>query len=199
LTEDDVSFFRTVVGDMGLVTSSESLAGYNRDWMGKYNGASKLALRPQTTDQVSKILAYCNARVIAVVPQGGNTGLVGGSVPLFDEVILSLSRMDKIGKLDPVSGTLVCGAGCVLEKLNKHAEEHGFIMPLEFGAKGSCQIGGNVSTNAGGMRLLRYGSLRGSVLGVEAVLPSGAILDLCRSLRKVTPSDPSSDPRSKNP
>ncbi|NXX98941.1 D2HDH protein, partial [Centropus bengalensis] len=127
---------------------------------------------------------YCYEKNLAVTPQGGNTGLVGGSVPVFDEIILSTALMNRIISFDEVSGILVCQAGCVLEKLNEYVEERGFIMPLDLGAKGSCHIGGNVATNAGGLRLLRYGSLRGTVLGLEVVLADGSILDCLTSLRK---------------
>ena len=119
-----------------------------------------------------------------MVPQGGNTGLVGGSNPVFDEVIISTSLMNKVEEIDPVSGILVAQAGCVLEQLNQTLEEHRLMMPLDLGAKGSCQLGGNLSTNAGGLRLLRYGSLRGTVLGVEAVLADGTIVDCLQTLRK---------------
>ncbi|CAL8289307.1 unnamed protein product [Gadus morhua 'NCC'] len=102
---------------------------------------------------------------LAVNPQGGNTGLVGGSVPVYDEIILSTALLNNILTFDPVSGILTCQAGCVLEGLSGYLEEQDFIMPLDLGAKGSCHIGGNVATNAGGLRLLRYGSLRGTVLG----------------------------------
>ena len=126
-------------------------------------------LRPKTTEEVSGILKYCNDENLAVCPQGGNTGLVGGSVPVFDEVILSTGLMNTIIGLDELSGVLTCQAGCILENLESYLNERGFMMPLDLGAKGSCQIGGNVSTNAGGIRLIRYGSLQGSILGVEAV------------------------------
>ncbi|KAK2990442.1 hypothetical protein RJ640_011190 [Escallonia rubra] len=134
--------------------------------------------------QVSQILKYCNSRCLAVVPQGGNTGLVGGSVPVFDEVIINTSSMSKIVSFDKVSGILVCEAGCILENLVSFLDNQGFIMPLDLGAKGSCQIGGNVSTNAGGLRLFRYGSLHGNVLGLEVVLANGTVLDMLRTLRK---------------
>ncbi|KAK7309324.1 hypothetical protein RJT34_05954 [Clitoria ternatea] len=150
----------------------------------KYKGSSKLLLQPTSTDQVSQILQYCNSRCLTVVPQGGNTGLVGGSVPVFDEVIVSLSLMNKIISFDKVSGILICEAGCILENIMSFLDNEGFIMPLDLGAKGSCQIGGNVSTNAGGLRLLRYGSLHGNVLGVEAVLADGTVLDMLKTLRK---------------
>ncbi|KAK9803284.1 hypothetical protein WJX72_007036 [[Myrmecia] bisecta] len=184
LNEQDVEHFQSILGDAGVVTDQHSMQPYNRDWMGKYEGSSSLALRPKTTQQVSQILAHCNQRRLAVVPQGGNTGLVGGSIPVFDEVVLSTSAMRQITSFDEVSGVLVCQAGCVLEALDQHVAEHGFTMPLDLGAKGSCQIGGNVSTNAGGLRLLRYGSLHGTVLGLEAVLADGTVVDTLQTLRK---------------
>jgi D-2-hydroxyglutarate dehydrogenase len=134
--------------------------------------------------QVSQILEYCDSRRLAVVPQGGNTGLVGGSVPVFDEVIVNVGLMNKILSFDEVSGVLVCEAGCILENLATFLDTKGFIMPLDLGAKGSCHIGGNVSTNAGGLRLIRYGSLHGTVLGLEAVTANGNVLDMLGTLRK---------------
>ncbi|KAM6442670.1 D-2-hydroxyglutarate dehydrogenase, mitochondrial isoform 2-T2 [Liasis olivaceus] len=127
---------------------------------------------------------YCNEKNLAVNPQGGNTGLVGGSVPVFDEIILSTALMNQIISFDNVSGILICQAGCILENLNQYLEPMDFVMPLDLGAKGSCHIGGNVATNAGGLRLLRYGSLRGTVLGLEVVLADGSILNCLASLRK---------------
>ncbi|XP_038273123.1 D-2-hydroxyglutarate dehydrogenase, mitochondrial isoform X2 [Dermochelys coriacea] len=143
-----------------------------------------MLLRPRTAAEVSEILRYCNKRNLAVNPQGGNTGLVGGSVPVFDEIILSTALMNQVISFNSVSGILVCQAGCILENLNKYLEELDFVMPLDLGAKGSCHIGGNVATNAGGLRLLRYGSLRGTVLGLEVVLADGSILNCLASLRK---------------
>jgi D-2-hydroxyglutarate dehydrogenase len=156
----------------------------HRDWIGKYRGQATVALRPQTTDQVSRVLRHCNARSLAVCPQGGNTGLVGGSVPVFDEVVLSTSRMRQIMDVDPDAGAIVAQAGVTLQELDEAAAQRGMIFPLDLGAKGSCMLGGNLSTNAGGLRYLRYGSLRGSVLGLEAVLADGTVLDLLRTLRK---------------
>lgn len=115
---------------------------------------------------------------------GGNTGLVGGSVPIGHEIVLSLERMNSVVAFDEASGVLVCEAGCVLQGLDEKLANHGYMMPLDLGAKGSCTIGGNVSTNAGGLRLLRYGSLHGSVLGVEVVQADGTVLDLMSVLRK---------------
>ncbi|XP_066393473.1 probable D-2-hydroxyglutarate dehydrogenase, mitochondrial isoform X1 [Miscanthus floridulus] len=184
LNSDDVSYFKSVLGENGVVQDEDRVAVANVDWMGKYRGASQLLLLPKNTTEVSKILSYCNTRRLAVVPQGGNTGLVGGSVPVYDEVIVGLAGMDKIISFDNVNGILTSEAGCVLENLSKLVENEGFIMPLDLGAKGSCHIGGNISTNAGGLRFIRYGSLHGSVLGLEVVLADGTILDMLTTLRK---------------
>ena len=152
--------------------------------MHKYRGHTRLVLKPKTTEEVSKVLKYCNDNTLAVVPQGGNSGLVGGSVPVFDEIVISTSRMNNIRSFDDVSGVLVVDGGCILEVVDNFLAEQNHIFPLDLGAKGSCQIGGNVATNAGGLRLLRYGSLHGNVLGIEAVLPDGTIVDDLSKLRK---------------
>lgn len=190
ITKDDVKFFKEVLGSEnaiidGLSQDAKSdLEAYNADWMRKYRGQTRLVLKPNSTEQVSKILKYCNDNLIAVNPQGGNTGLVGGSVPVFDEIIINLARMNKIRSFDDVSGILVVDGGVILEDADNHLGEHGHIFPLDLAAKGTCQIGGNVATNAGGLRLLRYGSLHGNVLGIEAVLPDGTIVDDLGKLRK---------------
>ena len=182
----DVAAFRSILGDSAVVEDEEALALYNQDWLGKYRGASRIALRPKNTEELAAVMAHCNERRLAVVPQGGNTGLVGGSVPLFDEVVVSTSRMDAIESFDDGTGILVCQAGCVLEKLDNwlQAQPLPHVMPLDLGAKGSCQIGGNVATNAGGVRFMRYGSLHGTVLGIEAVLADGTVIDTMSKMRK---------------
>ncbi|XP_069069719.1 D-2-hydroxyglutarate dehydrogenase, mitochondrial isoform X1 [Pleurodeles waltl] len=183
VTDQDLEFFSQLLPGR-VVTDPDLLKPFNVDWLKSVQGCSKVLLRPRTTEEVSEILRYCNQRNLAVNPQGGNTGLVGGSVPVFDEIILSTALMNQIISLDSISGILVCQAGCILEKLNQYLEERDFIMPLDLGAKGSCHIGGNVATNAGGVRLLRYGSLRGTVLGLEVVLADGTLLNCLTSLRK---------------
>ncbi|KAG5654760.1 hypothetical protein H0H81_003768 [Sphagnurus paluster] len=191
VTEHDLAHFAKILPPSSIIStfppssvSSEELEQYNNDWMGKYRGTSTTVLKPKTTEQVSEIVKWCNERRIGIVPQGGNTGLVGGSVPLRDELILSLSNMSKVRSFDPVSGILVADAGCILQSLTDYVAPYNHIMPIDLGAKGSCQIGGNVATNAGGLRLLRYGSLHGTVLGLEVVLPDGTILDQLTTLRK---------------
>jgi FAD/FMN-containing dehydrogenase len=190
LTEEHVKFFKELLGsDSAIIDgvtkeASDDIEAFNGDWMRKYRGHTKLVLKPGSTEEVSKALKYCNDHLLAVVPQGGNTGLVGGSVPVFDEVVINMSRMNQIRSFDDVSGTLVVDAGCILEMTDNFLKEKNHIFPLDLGAKGSCHIGGNVATNAGGLRLLRYGSLHGNVLGIEAVLPDGTIVDDLSKLRK---------------
>ncbi|KAJ2450675.1 D-lactate ferricytochrome c oxidoreductase [Coemansia sp. RSA 2336] len=192
LTSADIEQFKamlpheTILATAAVGGSSDpaELEGFNADWLNKYRGRSQLVLRPKSTQEVAAILGYCNEHSIAVVPQGGNTGLVGGSVPVHDEVVLSLRNLNRVRGFDEVSGVLACDAGCVLEELDGYVAERGHAMPLDLGAKGSCQIGGNVATNAGGIRFLRYGSLHGSVLGLEVVLADGTVLDNMSLLRK---------------
>ncbi|KAG8903886.1 hypothetical protein FRB99_002622 [Tulasnella sp. 403] len=191
LEAKDIDHFASILPKNAILSSvppfestADDLQPFNTDWMNKYHGKSKCVLKPRTTQEVSAILKWCWERRIAVVPQGGNTGLVGGGVPLDDEVVLNLSNLNNVRSFDPVSGVLVCDAGCILESLTEYLAPHKHIMPLDLGAKGSCQIGGNVSTNAGGLRLLRYGSLHGSVLGLEVVLPNGNVMDQLTTLRK---------------
>ncbi|TGO11719.1 hypothetical protein BTUL_0103g00160 [Botrytis tulipae] len=190
ITEENVKFFKDLLGKESAIIdgvtkdATDDLEPFNGDWMRKYRGHTSLVLKPGSTEEVSKILKYCNDNMLAVVPQGGNTGLVGGSVPVFDEIVINMSRMNQIRSFDEVSGTLVVDAGVVLEVADNYLSERKHIFPLDLGAKGSCHIGGNVATNAGGLRLLRYGSLHGNVLGIEAVLPDGTIVDDLSKLRK---------------
>jgi len=190
VSEEHVKYFRDLLGsDSAIIDgvskdASDDIEAFNSDWMRKFRGHTKLVLKPSSTEEVSKILKYCNDNMLAVVPQGGNTGLVGGSVPVFDEIVINMQRMNEIRSFDEVSGILVADAGVILENADNFLAEKNHIFPLDLGAKGSAYIGGNVATNAGGLRLLRYGSFHGNVLGIEAVLPDGTIVDDLSTLRK---------------
>ena len=143
-----------------------------------------MMLKPQSTGDVSKILTYCNQRKLAVVPQGGRTGLVGGSVPVHDEVILNTQRMNRIIGFDESYGIVSAEAGCILSDVQDYAKIRGYEVPIDLGAKGSCFIGGNLATNAGGIKFIRHNSLHANCVGLKAVLANGTILDNMTTLRK---------------
>ncbi|CAO1421788.1 unnamed protein product [Diamesa hyperborea] len=182
--DGDVRVFEGILDKQRVIVGADETQGYNIDFLRSVRGYSNLVLKPRTTAEVAEIMKYCNLRKIAVCPQGGNTGLVGGSVPVFDEVVISMGLMNKIEKIDEYSGIVQCQSGVILENLEATVREKGLCVPLDLGAKGSCHIGGNISTNAGGLRLIRYGNLHGSVLGLEAVKADGTVLDLMSNFKK---------------
>lgn len=184
VTNEHINYFKSVLDEGRVLTAPDDVLQYNIDWIKNCRGQSRTVLKPKSTEEVSKILAFCNEHNLAVCPQGGNTGLVGGSVPVFDEIVVNMALMNKIISLDEVSGALVCEAGCILEQVDEYLKERKLMMPLDLGAKGSCHIGGNISTNAGGLRLLRYGNLHGSVLGLEAVKANGDVVNCLGTLKK---------------
>ena len=151
-----------------------------------YRGAAALIVQPASVDECARILAICHEAGLGVVPQGGNTGYCGGATPFDAErhVLVSMSRLRRIREVDPVGFTMTAEAGVVLADAQAAAAEHGLLFPLSMGSEGSCQIGGNVSTNAGGLAVLRYGTMRDLVLGLEVVLPNGHVLSELKGLRK---------------
>ena len=153
---------------------------------GLYRGSTRLVVRPASTAEVAAVVRICAEAGLAVVPQGGNTGLVGGGVPPADRdnIVLALGRMNRVRAIDPNNFTMTVEAGCILADLHQAAAEVDRLFPLSLGAEGSCQIGGNLSTNAGGIAVLRYGNTRELTLGVEVVLPDGRVWDGLRGLRK---------------
>ena len=171
-------------GPGGSTTEQSEIAPHLVEWRGRWQGRTPLMLKPTTTGQVSRILAICNETLTPLVPQGGNTGLVGGQIPTQGEVLLSLERMNRIRAVSAVDNTLLAEAGVILAEAQKAASEAGRLFPLSLGAEGSCTLGGNLSTNAGGVSVLRTGMIRDSVLGLEVVLADGRVLDLMRGLRK---------------
>jgi len=181
---DAISRLKEAAGPKGWSEDASEIAPHLVEWRSKYRGHSALLLKPQTTAQLSAILAICNETKTPVVPQGGNTGLVGGQIPLNGEILLSLERMNKIRNVDVDGASLIAEAGVVLANVQAAADAAGKYFPLSLAAEGSATIGGNLSTNAGGVNVLRYGSARDLVLGLEVVLADGRVLDLLRSLRK---------------
>jgi len=177
---------KEIAGPGGWLDRPADTEGFLVDERRLYRGASPLVLRPDSTAAVAGIVAACAEAGVGVVPQGGNTGYVGGGVPDDSgrQVVVSLSRMRRVREVDPVNDTMTVEAGCVLADIQAAAERAGRLFPLSLGAEGSCQIGGNLSTNAGGVAVLRYGNARDLVLGLEVVLPDGRIWDGLRALRK---------------
>lgn len=181
---DHYNKIRDIVGARNILENEFDMAKYTTDWTKCYRGGGLVCL-PGSTSEVSSLLSYCNTNRIGVVPQGGNTGLVGGSVGTYrHELIISLARMNRVIDINEHAGVLLCEAGCILETLNAEVNSKNFIIPLDLAAKGSCMIGGNVATNAGGLRVVKYGSLHGLVIGLEVVQANGTVLDMTTSLRK---------------
>jgi D-lactate dehydrogenase (cytochrome) len=175
----------SIVGPSGIVDPREA-AGLLRDERGLYSGAAALIVRPASVEECAAVVRVCHDAGLGVVPQGGNTGYCGGATP-FDaerEILLSMSRLDRVREIDPVGFTMTAEAGVTLARAHAAAREHGLAYPLSMGSEGSAQVGGALSTNAGGLAALRYGSARDLVLGLEVVLPSGAVLSDLKALRK---------------
>jgi FAD/FMN-containing dehydrogenase len=172
-TRSLVEALSDVVGRSRVLVDPDIVASYCVDWTGRFRGSAACVVRPGSADEVASVLAVCRSLGTAVVPQGGNTGLVGGSVPRGGEVVLSLARLNALGPVDPATLQVSVGAGVTLSALAGHARAHGLDVGLDLGARDSATIGGIVATNAGGARALRYGTARARVAGLEAVLAGG--------------------------
>ncbi len=181
--ESVLAAIRNVVGPKGWVDDPAEVAPHLVEERGRYQGTCDAVVRPASTDEVAAVVRLCAEAGVPVVPQGGNTGLVGGGVP-DGGIVLCLARMNRIRDLDALNHAMTVEAGCVLADIQTAAAEAGTLFPLSLGAEGSCQIGGNLSTNAGGVAVLRYGNARDLVLGLEVVLPDGRVWDGLRALRK---------------
>ncbi|MFN3719653.1 MAG: FAD-binding oxidoreductase [Rhizobium rhizophilum] len=178
--------FVDIVGEANALTSPDDIKPYLTENRGLYHGVSPLVLKPGSTQEVSEILALASKTGTAIVPVSGRTGLVGGQVPREEgqDVLLSLERMNRIREIDPVADVIVADGGAILAEVQKAAEAHGRLFPLSLGSEGSCRIGGNLATNAGGTAVLAYGNMRQLCLGLEVVLPTGEIWDGLRRLKK---------------
>ena len=174
---------KDAVGPKGWSTEPDRIEAHVTERRGLWRGHCDMVVSPALSEEVAKVVALCNGAGVAVVPQGGNTGLVGGGVP-DGGIALSLSRMNKIRAIDDANNTMTVEAGCILADIQAAAEEKKLLFPLSLAAEGSCQIGGNLSTNAGGVQVLRYGNARDLVLGLEVVLPDGRVMEGLQALRK---------------
>ena len=177
---------RERLGADAVLTVPEDVAPYLTDYRALYHGRASAVVLPRTVEQVRELLAFCNERRIAVVPQGGNTGYCGGATPneSGSEIVLALGHLDRIRSVDAAGYALVAEAGCILANVQQVADRAGRLFPMSLGSEGSCQIGGNLSTNAGGTQVVRYGMMRDLVLGLEVVLADGRLLSTLSSLRK---------------
>jgi FAD/FMN-containing dehydrogenase len=167
-----------------LSIDPSDLAEYGRDWTKVYAPAPSAIALPRTTDEVSRLVKLCAAHHIAIVPSGGRTGLAGGAMAPKGEVVLSLARMRRMDPVDLLGATVRVQAGAVTEAVHKHCEEHGLTWPVDFASKGSSTVGGNIATNAGGVKVIRYGLTRNWVLGLQVVTPNGDVLELNGALEK---------------
>lgn len=183
LPADLLADLRAAVGDAHVWTDPARIAPHAVEDRGRWQGHTLAVIRPGSTDEVAAVVRLCHAARVPMVPQGGNTGLVGGGVP-DGGVVIAMGRMNRIRAVDPLNATLTVEAGCTLAAIQTAADEAGQFFPLSLASQGTCQIGGNLSTNAGGTAVLRYGTTRDLVLGIEAVLPSGEVLNTLGALRK---------------
>lgn len=181
-----LSGLRAVVGDAHCLVNAAAMAPYLVEQRGIFHGAACAVVRPLTTDDVAAVVKLCVSHGAPIVPQGGNTGACGGGVPVGDgtAVVVSTERLTRVRHVDPVNFSMTVEAGCILADLQQLAREAGCYFPLSLGGEGSCRIGGNMSTNAGGINVLRYGNARELMLGLEVVLPDGRIWNGLRALRK---------------
>ena len=183
---DTIAAMTAIVGEAHVIVDENDQAPYLTDWRGRYTGRALAVVKPALTAEVARIVIYCAERGIAIVPQGGNTGLVGGATPDASGhgIVLSTVRMHSIRHVDAVNDTITVEAGCTLAAVQQAAIEAGRLFPLSLASEGSCTLGGNLSTNAGGTGVLRYGNTRELCLGLEAVLPDGSIVANLSGLRK---------------
>jgi FAD/FMN-containing dehydrogenase len=182
MSPEFVEALRLIVGGNNVL--AEDLASYGTDWTGRFIGCPSFVVRPGSTIEVSQVMHLCSQHNVAVVPQGGNTGLVGGTLADDGQIILSTSRINWIGSVDAVSQQISVGAGVTVEQVQEAAKQLGLRYAVDFGARGSATIGGTIATNAGGINVLRFGSTRHQVVGIEAVLPNGDVIEHMAGLIK---------------
>ena len=175
---------RAIVGAAHVFTEGADMAPYLTDWRGRYHGSARAVVRPANVNEVAAVVRICGDAGIAIVPQGGNTGLCGGATPRGGEVVVSLGRLNRVRAIDRANATMTVEAGCTLYQVRQEAAAADCLFPLSLAAEGSATIGGNLATNAGGVQVLRYGNARDLCLGLEVVLPDGQVWSGLRGLRK---------------
>ena len=185
MTTDFPDQCRAAIGAAQVLTGAD-MASYLTDWRGRFTGQALAVVRPGSTAEVAAVVKLCNQFKVPVVPQGGNTGLVLGSVPDASgkAIVLSLARLNRVRDVDALNNTITVEAGCLLQQVQERAAEQARLFPLSLASEGSCTIGGNLSTNAGGTAVLRYGTMRELALGLEVVTAQGEIWNGLRGLRK---------------
>ena len=186
VSADVLDRIANIVGEKGYIREPSEIEPYVIDQRKAYEGRTPMVVRPKSVKELSKIVSVCSETRTPIVPQGGNTGLCGGATPSTDgnQILVSLTRLNKIRDVDPLNYTLTVEAGVILADIQKEAENYDRLFPLSLGAEGTARIGGNLSTNAGGTGVLRYGNARDLVLGIEVVMPNGKILGGLTGLRK---------------
>ncbi len=185
MQESYINKFIKIVGNKNIITRKKDMEKYLKEWRGVYNGAAGAIVKPKSTKEISKILEFSYKKNISCIPQGGNTGLVGGQIPFnTDHIVISLERMNKIREINKIDQSITVEGGLILSNLQKECEENNLFFPLSLASEGSCSIGGNIATNAGGVAVLHYGNTRELVMGLEIVLPNGSVINNLKTLIK---------------
>ena len=185
MQESYINKFIKIVGNKNIITRKKDMEKYLKEWRGVYNGAAGAIVKPKSTKEISKILEFSYKKNISCIPQGGNTGLVGGQIPFNnDHIVISLERMNKIREINKIDQSITVEGGLILSNLQKECEENNLFFPLSLASEGSCSIGGNIATNAGGVAVLHYGNTRELVMGLEIVLPNGSVINNLKTLIK---------------
>lgn len=179
-----LSALRAIVGDAHVLVDADVRAGYERDWTGRFRGVTPAVVRPGSVDEVAALVQWCRSNAIAIVAQGGNTGLVGGSVPVDGGIVLSTQRLVRLDPVDTLAGQVTAGAGVALASVQRHATSAGWSVGIDLAARDSATVGGMVATNAGGLQFVRHGGMRQQLTGIEAVLGDGSVVSHLGGLLK---------------